>query len=97
MLDGNDDAIRRIANAAHAAGTGVDGAEVVADTALNGAQVASLVSVIQAVVAGQMSTDTAKAAISAAFPAMDGKAIDDIVNPLSGFKPQDPVEPEATQ
>ena len=97
MLDENDDAIRRVATAAHVAGTGVDGAEVVADTALNGAQVASLVSVIQAVVAGQMPTDTAKAAISAAFPALDEKAIADIVNPLSGFKPQAPVEPAATQ
>lgn len=90
MLDGEDDAIQRIAGAAVATG-----AEVVADTALNGAQVSSLVQIIEAVVAGQMPSDTARAAIAAAFPGVSDATISAIVAPLAKFKPKVAVEPQA--
>lgn len=94
MLDGEDDAAKRIAGAAVA--TGATGAEVVADTALNGAHVSSLVEIINAVVSGQMPSETAKAAIAAAFPGVDDKTIQAIVGPLLKFKPAVPVEPQAS-
>ena len=62
--------------------------EAVQDTALNGAQVESLISIVNQVSTGVISIDTAKPLMRAAFPAMDDVLIDQM---LSGIKP---VEPE---
>jgi hypothetical protein len=54
----------------------------VAKSALNGAQVASLVQIVNAVAMGTMPPDTAKAVIASAFPTMDSAEIDSIVDPI---------------
>lgn len=54
----------------------------VAKLALNGAQVASLVQIVNAVATGTMPPDTAKAVIASSFPSMDPATIDGIVDPI---------------
>jgi hypothetical protein len=54
----------------------------VADTAMNGAQVASLQSIIESAVAGTMPVETARAMIAAAFPSLTHEQINAIVSPL---------------
>ena len=54
----------------------------VAATALNGAQVTSLVDVITQVGTGAMPKDTAKAVIAAAFPTMSEQMILEIIDPI---------------
>lgn len=60
-------------------------AEVVQDTALNGAQVASLLSIIQQAAAGLIPVSTARAVIAASFPAVDNATIDAM---LKDIKPR---------
>jgi hypothetical protein len=67
-----------------------DGAAAVQDTALNGAQVASLLTIVQAVAAGQLPADTARAMIRASFPAVDDATIDAMLEGLDGFTPAPP-------
>ena len=66
-----------------AAATDVD----MASTALNGAQIASLVDIIQQVAAGQLPIGSVKPILEAAFPMLKPEVIDRIVNPVKGFTP----------
>jgi hypothetical protein len=83
---------------------GTEGAEVVAaatsasiqDTALNGAQVQSLVEIVSQVVAGQLPADSAAAIIAAAFPNLDSEEIGQIISPIAAFTPK-PTEPTPDQ
>ena len=61
-------------------------------TALNGAQIASLVLVIDKLALGQYPPEAAKAIIQAVFPLMAEAVIDKIVNSLKNYKPPVPVE-----
>ena len=54
----------------------------VQDTALNGAQVASLVGVLEQVATGMLPQSSAKAVIAAAFPTLKPELIDEIVSPI---------------
>jgi hypothetical protein len=66
-----------------AAAAGAD----VQQTALNGAQVASLQEIVTAVATGQMPPDTARALIAAAFPLLSADQVGAMIGPLSGFTP----------
>jgi phage gp29-like protein len=69
---------------------GVTPAAPIADvqaTALNGAQVASLVNLAAQVSTGNLPLETARAIAAAAFPLVDKVDIDAIFNPLVGFTP----------
>ena len=77
-----------------AAVTGDAGA-VVQDTALNGAQVQALQAIIAAVAAGQLPASTARAMISAAFPALDDATIEAMLAGLEEFEPAQPEPPAA--
>lgn len=73
----------------------------VANTALNGAQIASLLDITNAVTAGTIPIDTAKGLILASFPNLTEAQVDAILAPLEGFTPasQEPAspDPEPTQ
>jgi len=64
-----------------------DPGAAVQDTALNGAQVSSLLDIIDKVTQKTMSPDTAKLLIGMAFPLLDQKTIDDMVDAAAGFTP----------
>lgn len=77
-----------------AAGAAVpDTGTTVQDTALNGAQVTSLVELVMQVADGQLPVETARAIIDAAFPALTPEQINRIVGGLKGFKPAAPDAP----
>ena len=63
-----------------------DGQDVQA-TALNGAQIASLLSILEQVTQKQLSPDAAKAAISASFPSLDDAEINAMVDSSTSFEP----------
>ena len=69
----------------------------VQSTALNGAQVASLLEIVNSITGGLIPLETGRAAIIAAFPGMSLDQVNAIVSPLVGFKPEtekpDPVPP----
>lgn len=74
------------------------GSGSVSDTALNGAQVASLLEIITAVVEKRMPVSTAKAVIGASFPEVSEAAINDMLQGLDTFKPvQALAKPAAKQ
>jgi hypothetical protein len=60
---------------------------VVQDTALNGAQVSSLLEIATAVVNGELPITTAEAMIRAAFPALPAELVTRIIAGLKGFEP----------
>lgn len=66
------------------AGTG-PGVETVTDTALNGAQVASLLEIVQQVALQTLPSETAVGIIAAAFPTMGEEQIRKILAPLGNF------------
>jgi HK97 family phage portal protein len=66
--------------------------EDVQGTALNGAQVTSLLDIVQAVADGLMPAATATGIIRAAFPALSEAEVAAMITPLTGFKP--PAKPE---
>ena len=70
------------------------GAAAVQDTALNGAQVASLLAIIEAVAAGTLPAATARAMILASFPAVSSETIDAMLAGLEGWEA--PEAPETT-
>lgn len=76
-----------------AAAPAAEGGAVVQDTALNGAQVTSLLAIVTAVAAGELPPDTARAMIQAAFPAVDSSTIDAMLSGLEGFGPAAPEAP----
>lgn len=73
-----------------AVGAAPGAATTVADTALNGAQVASLVQVITQVSTGLIPMETGKAIARAAFPAMKPELLDEMFAALVNFKPATP-------
>lgn len=63
---------------------------------MNGGQVTSLQKIIEAVSAGTIPIETARAAIAAAFPVLDAGQVDAMLTPLDGFKPaKSPASPAA--
>ena len=71
------------------------GAENVAATALNGAQIASLVEIIQQVAQGQLPLASAKPILQASFPTLSPEVIDRIVKPVATFEPSGSVQAAA--
>lgn len=63
--------------------------------ALNGAQIASLMSVIDAVSAKTMSPETAKAVLRVSFPTMDQVDIDALIESAASFEPETAPAPAA--
>lgn len=61
--------------------------EEIAKTALNGAQIASLLSIVTQIVTGQMPYETGRAVIVAAFPTLTDEEIDGILEPARNFEP----------
>ncbi len=82
------------AKAAAGAAPGKDGLTVqdaaapIADVSLNGAQITSVLAIVEAVVGGQMPIATAKALVAAGFPSLDEKEVQAIFTPLTNFKPE---------
>lgn len=71
--------------------------DVVADTALNGAQVTSLVDVVSKVSLKQLPPEAAKEIIKSAFPTMDGQKVDVMINAAAKFTvQQDAPQPPAS-
>ena len=69
----------------------------VAETALNGAQVTSLVDIAAQVATGALPLATAKAIADAAFPAIAPETLNAIFAPLQSFKPApEPTAPAPT-
>ena len=66
------------------------GAEVVQDTALNGAQVASLLSIVQAVTDGKIPSESARGMVVAAFPSLRDDQVNAIVGSLDAFEATKP-------
>jgi HK97 family phage portal protein len=64
--------------------------DAVQDTALNGAQVASMLAIVSQVTAGALPVDTARALIVASFPTLSEAQVSAIVGPLENFKPAAP-------
>ena len=72
----------------------------VAGTALNGAQVASLLDILGRVTSGNLPFETARGAIKAAFPLLSDPQIEAMMKPLVGFRPTadasgNPITPPA--
>jgi HK97 family phage portal protein len=67
-------------------------------TAMNGAQIASLLQIITAVTAGTLPADSAKGLIGASFPVLTTDQVDAILTPLATFKPagETPAAPPPT-
>jgi HK97 family phage portal protein len=63
----------------------------VAATALNVAQIASLLDIVAQVSAGGIPAEAAKAIVAASFPTLTPADIEDIFGPLENFKPQAPA------
>jgi HK97 family phage portal protein len=70
-----------------------DAATSVQETALNGAQIASLNEIIILVSQGKLPADSAAAVIAAAFPTLSTEGINAMLDPLKKFEPEEP-EPE---
>lgn len=64
-----------------------DNAPVIADTALNGAQIASILEIIGSVSTGVMSSEAGKALILAGFPALDPAKIDTVLAGINQTAP----------
>ena len=60
----------------------------VQDTALNGAQITSLVAVMTAAASGQLPVESVGPILKASFPSLDDKEIATITKPLKSFKPE---------
>lgn len=60
-------------------------------TALNGAQISSLLEIINSMTSEQISVETGRAMIEAAFPNIDSAIIDRIIAGARNFKPK-PIE-----
>ena len=69
-------------------------AEQVQATALNGAQIQSLLSIVQSVADGTLSTEAAEAVVRIAFPSAAEAAVDALLSALAKM-PRKP-QPEAT-
>lgn len=77
----------KIENENEVTATEVAAASTVQETAMNGAQVSSLLSIVAQVAAGEIPADTARGIIASAFPLVPSDEIDAMLNPLSNFTP----------
>lgn len=68
-------------------------AAAVQDTALNGAQIASLVQILASVTANILPIDSASGLIAAAFPSLSPEDIAKILDPLRNFTPSPSTDP----
>lgn len=73
----------------------IDAEAPVANTALNGSQIASLSEITQLVAAGAIPAATAKGLILASFPGLTEAQVDAILSPLEGFMPATPEPQES--
>ena len=73
----------------------VPAGEPVANTALNGAQISSLVALASSVQSGELPAESARAIASAAFPSIPESSIAGIFDPLAGRAAPLPAEGEA--
>lgn len=67
-------------------GAGTAGAETVAETALNGAQITSLVDILSQAARGEIPEASVQPIIEAAFPSIPTATVAKIIGPLRGFK-----------
>ena len=103
--DGGVEAVPGITPASGSAGAGAQkqAAAVAAAsgdvqaTALNGAQVAALVQIVQAVAQGQIPLETGKAIAKAAFPLIADAELDAAFAPLKSFTPTQPEPAQPSQ
>ena len=65
--------------------------------ALNGAQIASLLAIVQQVVLGQMPYDTAQETMKVSFPMLDDATIEKILGPAKDFTPDATADTKVTQ
>lgn len=79
------------------ASTPASGAEAVQDTALNGAQVTSLVDIIAQVVAGTLPAESAVQIILVAFPQVSAAQAAAMVNPAEAMEPPEPAPAQPAQ
>jgi len=77
-------------DAGHADSQGAAQSGDVQATALNGAQIASLLLVVQDVAGGRMPADGAKIVLHVSFPLIDEKLLDAIIDSLKGFEQKQP-------
>ena len=61
--------------------------EMVEDLALNGAQISSLLSIVQEVTNGMIGPDTAKALIRASFPSLSTSVVNEMIDGAVQFEP----------
>ena len=89
------DATTGTPDALAAPGPVASGDATIQDTALNGAQIESLLGVIEQVAAGTIPASTAKAILGAAFPAISPQSIDAMIDPIPPAKSigPSPAEP----
>jgi phage portal protein BeeE len=73
-----------------------DGKTDVQASAMNGAQVSSLQGLLMAASSGEMPTETARAAIAAAFPLLTSDQIDAMVVPLGEVEPADESDTDSS-
>lgn len=66
----------------------IDQTAEIAKQALNGAQIGSLLEVVNKIATGQMPFDSGRATIIAAFPFLSEAEIDKILNPVKDFTPK---------
>lgn len=67
------------------------GGEAVQDTAMNGAQVSSLIQIVEAAGSGTIPKETAQAIIQAAFPALGADRVNAIINPVKVKEKAEPA------
>lgn len=65
----------------------IDQSAEIAKQALNGAQIGSLLEVVNKIATGQMPFDSGRATLISAFPFLTEADIDKILNPVKGFTP----------
>ena len=81
-----------VAPEGQAAPAGAPAVDAVQDTALNGAQIASLLEIALAVANGDLPPETAKATILASFPTLSPDEVDAIVDPAAKQAAEKPKE-----
>lgn len=67
-----------------------EGTADIQTSVMNGAQISGLQGLLAAVTSGELPTDSARAAIAAAFPSLSSAQIDAMIAPLEEFEPPPP-------
>ncbi|HVF61666.1 MAG TPA: DUF935 family protein [Thermoanaerobaculia bacterium] len=71
------------------------GVDAVQNTALNGAQISSLVEIVKGVATGEIPADSAKQACLAAFPSLDDDEVNRLIDPAAAAAAARPTPPPA--